>query len=57
LSSILTRVYVEEGSFGVRAGANFGQFFPTQEPIPGPGQLKIADRARVQRGGDEAAAD
>ena len=32
-------------------------FFRHEEPIPGPGQLKIADRARVQRGGDEAAAD
>ena len=30
LSPIPSRKCVEEGSFGVRAGANFGQFFPTR---------------------------
>jgi hypothetical protein len=32
-------------------------FFRHEEPIPRPGQLKIADGAGVQRGSDEAAAD
>jgi hypothetical protein len=30
LSPIPSRKCVEGGSFGVRAGANFGQFFPTR---------------------------